>query len=152
MTNLRTRNPASRRAVRGVSLLEVLIAVLILAIGMLGIAALQALTLKNTEGSSQRSSAVVQSYAMLDMMRANSAAARAGSYNQGWLCAAPEDGVGRIGGDTARWINQLQESVGPTACGRITCGTVACTVGVRWDDTRATGGIATQILETQSRL
>jgi type IV pilus assembly protein PilV len=141
MTSLRHRNPRTpRRAVRGVSLLEVLIAVLILAIGMLGIAALQALTLKNTQGSAERSGAVIQSYAMLDMMRANSAAARAGNYDQGWLCAVPEDGVGRIGGDIARWINQLKESVGPSACGQIDCGTVTCTIGVRWDASRNTGG------------
>jgi type IV pilus assembly protein PilV len=158
MTSLRPHGfPASRRSVRGVSLLEVLIAVLILAIGMLGIAALQALTLKNTEGSSERSNAVIQSYAMLDMMRANSAAARAGNYDQGWLCAVPEDGAGRIGNDVARWIGQLKQAVGPTACGQIDCGTVTCTIGVRWQDRweDSRPGVdepPPQVLETVSRL
>lgn len=130
---------AMPRAQRGASLLEVLIAVLILAIGMLGMAALQAITLKNTGSAAQRSAAVIQSYAMLDMMRANRDAARAGQYNQGWLCEAPGGG-GRVSNDIAQWIGQLHGAMGETACGRIACGANNCEVGVRWDDSRGTGG------------
>ena len=64
-------NFTTQRMQKGASLLEVLIAVLILAIGLLGIAALQAVTLRNMQGSSDRSVAVIQTYAMFDMMRAN---------------------------------------------------------------------------------
>lgn len=147
----------SRRRQIGSSLLEVLIAVFVLAIGMLGIAAMQAVTLKNTGSSAERSNAVIQSYAMLDMMRANRDAARGGSYNQGWLCAAaeidPDTGNARIGGDVNRWISQLQQSMGPSACGRISCGASRCEVGVRWDDSRGTGGEADpQELTTVTRL
>lgn len=133
------RQARSPRSQRGASLLEVLIAVLILAVGMLGMAALQAITLKNTGSAAQRSSAVIQSYAMFDLMRANRDAARAGQYNQGWLCAAPGGGT-RIGNDIGQWIGQLQDVMGESACGRITCGADDCEVGVRWDDSRATGG------------
>jgi type IV pilus assembly protein PilV len=140
----------------GASLLEVLIAVLILAIGLLGIAALQSLTLKNTQGASERTAAIIQSYAMLDMMRANRAQALAGQYNTGWLCTAPADpGASRIAGDQDRWIAQLQESVGGTACGQIECGAVTCTIGVRWAERgTAAGGEAdvTQTIETVTRL
>ena len=142
----------SKRTQAGTSLLEVLIAVLILAIGLLGIAALQSLTLKNTQSASERSAAVIQSYAMLDMMRANRPEAIARLYDTGWLCEAPDDTSTRVGGDTGRWIAQLQESVGSTACGRIDCGAVTCTIGVRWNDERGTGGDATQEIETQTRL
>lgn len=136
---------------RGSSLLEVLIAVLILGIGMLGMAALQAVTLKNSGSSAERSSAVIQSYAMLDMMRANREAARAGQYNQGWLCEAP-GGNSRITGDLDRWIGQLQQGMGSSACGRIACGAAQCTVGVRWDDSRGTDGAEQQEITTTSRL
>lgn len=142
----------SKRTQAGTSLLEVLIAVLILAIGLLGIAALQSLTLKNTQSASERSAAIIQSYAMLDMMRANRPEAIARLYDTGWLCEAPEDAGTRVAGDTARWITQLQESVGATACGRIDCGAVTCIVGVRWNDERGTGGDATQEIATQTRL
>jgi type IV pilus assembly protein PilV len=146
------RPSASPRRARGATLLEVLIAVLIMAVGLLGIAALQSVSLRNTQGASERSNAVIQSYAMFDMLRANRDAARAGSYDEGWRCEIPEDLTTRINADRARWILQLQASMGPTACGRVTCGAVACEVGVRWDDSRATDGDDTHELVTQSRL
>lgn len=147
----------SRQRQSGSSLLEVMIAILVLAIGMLGIAALQAITLKNTDSSAGRSNAVIQSYAMLDMMRANREAARAGQYDQGWLCEPaeidPDAANARVMGDVNRWIVQLQQSMGPSACGQIDCGANECTVEVRWDDSRATGGEEDpETLETVSRL
>lgn len=142
-----------RRHQAGTSLLEVLIAVLILAIGLLGIAALQSLTLKNTQSSSERTAAIIQTYAMLDMMRANRAEAIARRYDTGWLCEAPANpAASRIAGDTARWITQLQQSVGASACGQIDCGAVTCNIGVRWNDERGTGGSETQQIITQTRL
>lgn len=144
---------ASRRTQAGASLLEVLIAVLILAIGLLGIAALQSLTLKNTQSASERSAAIIQSYAMLDMMRANRAQAIARNYDTGWLCQAPEDPDGsRIDADIGRWIGQLKQSVGDSACGQIDCGAQNCNIGVRWNDERGTGGDVTQEIETRTRL
>lgn len=144
--------PASpRRSQRGASLLEVMIAVLVLAVGMLGMAALQAVTLKNSGSAAQRSAAVIQSYAMLDMMRANLAAARAGQYNQTWQCAAAAGGS-RVKSDVGQWIGQLKTSMGPSACGQIQCTPLQCSVAVRWDDSRGTGGVTEQQIETTSRL
>lgn len=148
----------------GTSLLEVLIAVLVMAIGLLGIAALQAVSLRNTEDSSARSNAVIQTYAMLDMLRANREIARAGQYDQGWLCEVPEveedEAPTRIDTDVGLWISQMQQSLGPTACGEIECGSTECTVRIRWDDSRATGGSEGSddteeepiVLETTTRL
>ena len=50
------------------SLLEVLIAVLVLAIGLLGIAALQATALRNSQSSLERNQAVIASYTIADAM------------------------------------------------------------------------------------
>ena len=136
----------------GASLLEVLISVLILSIGILGIAALQSVSLRNTASAEARSAAVVQSYAMFDMMRANRPAALAGNYDQGFMCEPPNLGAGRVAEDLDRWIMQLQESLGPSACGRIECGVVECEIGVRWDDSRATAGDDRQEIITVSRL
>lgn len=152
MSLIRRPMPSSEKSQRGASLLEVMIAVLVLAVGMLGMAALQAVTLKNSGSAAERSSAVIQSYAMLDMMRANLDAARAGQYNQGWLCESPDGGT-RIGNDLRQWITQMQATMGSTACGRITCDADTCEVGVRWDDSRATGGeTEPQQIVTMSRL
>ena len=148
-----TRQPHSARAAqRGASLLEVLIAVLILAIGMLGIAALQAVSLRNTQSSSDRTTAVIQSYSMLDMLRANRVAARGGQYNQGYLCVAPTTTTTRIQAEVGAWITGLQEAMGPTACGSINCAAETCRVQVRWNDSRATEGEETHELVTETRL
>jgi len=129
----------------GSSLLEVLIAVLILAVGMLGMAALQAVTLKNSNSSAARSQAVMQSYSMLDRLRLNREMAMDGSFNvTGWTCAAAAADPDGPADDTDYsvfngWLQEVQGVLGSGACGRIQCGAAQCTVGVRWDDTRATG-------------
>lgn len=147
-----TRPTRAVRSQRGASLLEVMIAVLVLAVGMLGMAALQAVTLKNSGSAAERSNAVIQSYAILDMMRANREAARAGEYDQGWLCEAPAGGA-RIGNDLGRWITQMQATMGTSACGRIDCEADTCEVGVRWDDSRGTGNnLEPETITTVSRL
>jgi type IV pilus assembly protein PilV len=58
----------------GFSLLEVLVAVLVLSIGLLGVAALQAQSLRYNHEAYLRGQAVLLSYDMADRMRANSAA------------------------------------------------------------------------------
>ena len=151
--------PPGRRSHQGASLLEVLIAVLIMAIGLLGIAALQAVTLKNTSSSAERTQAIMQTYTIFDAMRTNRDTARSGGYNRAWSCEAPvagDDDDARAIGEIGAWITQLQANMGDTACGRIQCGTQSCTVGVRWDDNRGTGAKAGEPvkveIQTTSRL
>ena len=55
----------------GSSLIEVLIAVLVVSVGLLGTAGLQLASLKNNQSAMQRSEAVVLTYSILDRMRAN---------------------------------------------------------------------------------
>ncbi len=135
MRTLPFRNGARQR---GVGLIEVLIAVLVMAIGLLGIAALQSITLKNSGGAAERTQAVIETYAMMDVLRANKSSLA--TYNTaGWACAegaASNDTNDNVDG----WLEQLRANVAPSACGRVNCGGGGnCTVGVRWDDTRATG-------------
>lgn len=69
------QSPAS--AQRGSSLVEVLISVLIMSIGMLGIAGLQAFSMSSSHQASMRSQAVILARDMADRMRANRIAVRA---------------------------------------------------------------------------
>jgi type IV pilus assembly protein PilV len=55
----------------GFSLIEVLIAVLILVIGLVGVAHMQAMGLTNTQSAYNRSQATLLAYDMADRMRAN---------------------------------------------------------------------------------
>lgn len=77
---------------RGFTLLEVLIALLVLSIGLLGLAALQTLGLKFNHESYQRTQAVYQAYDMIDRIRANPTARGSGSYNNVSLGSTPSIG------------------------------------------------------------
>lgn len=146
------RPPTARRQL-GATLIEVLIAVLIMAIGMLGIAALQAVALRNSQGSIERTQAVIQSYSILDAMRANVTAARAGAYDVAETCAQPAAGT-RVQSDLRFWIGALHATVGESACGEIECNTATsvCSVTVHWNESRASGGSADMSIVTTSRL
>ena len=145
--------PGQRRQ-RGLSLIEVLIAMLILAIGLLGIAAMQAITLRNSQSAFDRTQAVVLSYAMLDRMRANATAARAGSYNLAETCTAPTATSTLIENDHRQWILELRGTMGDatTTCGTISCAASVCSITVKWNDSRATAGATAQTLTTTSRI
>jgi type IV pilus assembly protein PilV len=131
---------------QGVGLIEVLISVLILGIGLLGIAAMQATALRNSQGSFERSQAVIQSYSILDAMRANRNAALAGEYalGGGMICEVPAS-TSLAAADMNRWITSLKNTLGSgvdsdeTTCGQVVCTAAGeCTVTVQWDDSRAT--------------
>ena len=67
------------RAQGGFSLIEVLIAVLILGVGLLGLALLQSISLRNGTSAAHRTQATNLAYEMIDMIRANRP--EAGNYN-----------------------------------------------------------------------
>ncbi len=69
------------RACRGTSLMEVLVTVVVLAVGLLGLAGLQAAGQRNAHQAYLRSQAVVLAYDILDRMRANPAGVQAGAYD-----------------------------------------------------------------------
>ncbi|HJR72153.1 MAG TPA: type IV pilus modification protein PilV [Luteimonas sp.] len=142
----------SPRAMRGVGLIEVLIAVLVLAIGLLGVAAMQAAALRNSQSALERSQGVVNTYTILDAMRANVDVARNKGYDMPMTCTAPAAGD-LAANDRRFWLQTLQANLGSAACGQIACdkNTSICTVTVQWDETR-TGGVPNQQFITTTRI
>lgn len=68
----RMRNRVSSRSrARGFSMIELLVAVLVMGIGVLGITALQMVSLQNNRGALVRAEASVRAYDVLDRIRAN---------------------------------------------------------------------------------
>jgi type IV pilus assembly protein PilV len=65
----------------GFTLLEVLVAIIVLSLGLLGLAGLQAATLRNNQIAYYRAIAIQQTYDMADRIRANQAGAAGGFYN-----------------------------------------------------------------------
>lgn len=134
---------------RGFTLLEVLIAVMLLAVGLLGLAGLQAVSLRNNHSSYLRSQATMLTYDIIDSMRSNRAAVQAGSYNIGledsgptWptspdCMTAPCSGPQLATAEIADWIQRLGSTL-PSGDGSIVpalAGNVV-TVTVRWVDGR----------------
>lgn len=154
LTKSMTSPSASRQ--RGFSLLEVLISVVVLSIGLLGMAALQINAMKNSQSSFQRSQAVMLSYYMLDAMRANRADAVAENYNLAKTCVVPAEGGSLVTRDRHFWLQALKNNIADvaTTCGQITCvaATSTCTVRIYWNDDRGTGGAGEQLFETSTRM
>jgi type IV pilus assembly protein PilV len=151
--------PRSRplaRGQRGYSLIEVMIAVLVMAIGLLGIAAMQTAALRNSQSSLERSQAVISAYTVLDAMRANRDAALAGDYNTGGF-QCDTDGSGSLASvDRGEWVKAWRTALGvqdtddAAACGSIDCTNGICEIGLRWDDSRASNAGDGQVAQGRS--
>ena len=63
-----------------IALIEVLVATVVISVGLVGLAGLQTLSMKNNHSAYLRTQATMLTYDMVDRMRANVAAAQAGQY------------------------------------------------------------------------
>lgn len=139
---------------RGVSLLEVMIAVLILSFGLLGLAGLQMTTLRNNQSSFERSRAIMAVYSIADSLRADMKADGTLDVENGFAAAK-----------IAVWEDSLETHLGEGATGTVECtaetttpltsgdiNVQTCTVTITWDDSRGVQGSSTQTMTTQVRL
>jgi type IV pilus assembly protein PilV len=65
----------------GFTLLEILIAIVVLSFGLMGLAGIQAVGIKNTHSANLRTLAIQQAYDMADRMRANADGVISGQYS-----------------------------------------------------------------------
>ena len=155
--NARQRPVAASQA--GTGLIEILVAVLVLSIGFLGIAALQAMSLSTNNSAMARSMATINSYSILDAMRADLINARSGSYD-GTVTAdtCPKAGTSLAGTQLNQWCNQLAQSLGAesTTTGTVKCaasGSGECIITITFNDSRAgVGGTSDQTIVTKAML
>lgn len=136
--------PSFARNARGISLIEVMVSVLVLAIGLMGVAAMQALALRGGQGSLESSQAVMQATSIIEAMRANRANAAAYVYDGTSSCAAVPAAAGSLADfDKNAWVTSLKETIGSgtgdqTTCGKIeSIGNDMYRIVVQWDDSRA---------------
>ena len=66
-----SKQPNSRTTQQGIALIEVLVAVALISIGLLGMMALQMTSLQTNQAAVERSFAVMQASSLLDRIRAN---------------------------------------------------------------------------------
>jgi type IV pilus assembly protein PilV len=140
----------------GFSMLEVLVAILVLAIGLLGMAGLTATSMRNSHGAYYRSQAVWLAYDIADRLRANRQTALAGGYNVAFTnpaCAANTSPALNPGEDVTGWKNMVACAL-PAGDGSIAVDAASrqVTIIVQWNDTRASGGVAAQQFQVQTQL
>lgn len=132
---------------RGFTLLEILIAVVVLSIGLLGIASLQAFGQRSNHSAYLRSQATALAYDMIDRMRANVTGVLNGDYDS---IDTTANSYSNPGCDTSTcsssqmaqydmydWQQELASQL-PTGNGKVTGsghGSVF-TVTIMWDDER----------------
>jgi type IV pilus assembly protein PilV len=130
---------------RGTTLIETLVALLVLSIGLLGIAGMQLTSLQNNRGAHLRSQAQVLAYDIADRMRANREVALKGNYVIG--LGATATGTTLEVADLLAWKASLA-AVLPTGDGQIEMiGTNMVRITVQWTDT-----LGTQQFTTQTRI
>jgi len=129
----------------GFTLIEVLITIIVLAIGLLGMAALQSTGLKNNNSAYMRSQATVLAYDMADRMRANSKgtyAAVAVPAGPDATCKTPPGGCAvdaMAKNDIYEWDKQIK-AILPASSGVITVSANnVVTIEVKWFDTPESG-------------
>ncbi|WP_051079106.1 type IV pilus modification protein PilV [Methyloversatilis thermotolerans] len=147
----------SRFDQQGVSLIEVLVALFVLAFGMLGIAGLQTMALKANQSAFERNSAIISTTSIIERMRNNRAEALKGSYNRSLpsgensSCTGPTGNSTQVERDIGNWLAELSTNLGTGACGAINCSTstLSCAVTVQWDDSRVANGSSTQTFSVE---
>jgi len=123
--------------VSGFTLLEVLIALLVLSIGLLGLAALQTTGLRSNQMATMRTVATQITYDMTDRMRANPGGVENGEYIIATDATPTDPPVTRAEIDLTEWreqvarlpggLSSITQSAGPPVTHEIT---------VYWDEER----------------
>jgi type IV pilus assembly protein PilV len=145
MGNARTHRQA------GMTLIEVMVSVLILAIGLLGAAAIQLNALRYTDSSKMTSQASFVAYDMMDRIRANvdgngnasNGAAVLASYALASLAdapaASPSNLTNAVTQDKADFATNIRAFAGGTAgeTSKIVVDKTKVTITIVWDDSRA---------------
>ncbi len=123
----------------GFTLIEILVAIVVLSLGMLAIAAAQLASLSNNRAAYERSVATMAIYSIIDVMRVNRADAVAGGYNQ-TMAANPPTGTNLSAVELQRWLNEITNSL-PGGDGSVNVdGNGAYTITVQWADDKGASG------------
>lgn len=124
----------------GFSLIEVLIALLVLAVGLLGLALTQTMSLRYTKSAEQRTKAVTLANSILDAMRSNRTEVAAYAVEETQFSSVDASGGCErsssmsASANLERWMCEVRESLGPDATGSITMDGAGVAVSIRWNE------------------
>lgn len=155
MTVLRAK-PA---AMGGFSLIEVMIALVVLAFGLLGLALLQTMNLRYTQSANQRTQAVNLAGELIDMMRTNRSELGAYAMADQDMSGAPAPpcaSSGLLGAATniSRWSCEVREALGPNARVEVqaNAATGAVRVLMRWSESNMEQSTNNTVLANSGRI
>lgn len=147
-----SRTLQRRRAAPGFTLLEVLVALLVLSVGLIGLAGLQTFSLRNNHSAFLRSQAIILAYDALDRVRGNrdQAPLYSTTFDEqptAVSCTSSCGAVQVVQHDLAAWkaeVGRLPGGQGQIAVGANNKATVL----VRWNDSRDGSNPLTVSVET----
>ena len=144
-----------RRHASGFSMIEVLITLVVLALGLLGFALLQTMNLRYTQSANYRTQATNLAYDLLDQMRANRLTAAqytAASFLPNAVtpekCSRPVATV-TIAANVKRWQCQVVDAFGPETTVVVTYAGGVARVSITWGERIATSPNSTFAMETR---
>lgn len=117
---------------QGLSLLEIMISVLVLSIGILGMATLQLQALKSNQSALTRTEATLYAYMINDMMRANRSVALNGQYNV--ELGEAVSGSSMAVQDLQHWKRVVAGL--PSGDGAVSVSAGRATITIQWDSSR----------------
>ncbi len=134
--------PSACRRVRGLSLIEVLVTLVLLGVGLLGLAGLQLRGMQVNQGSAFRSQAAILAEDLIDRMRADPVAVGAGKYIGSY---PPACGLVSPATTTLALVNDWLARLAslPGACATVAADAPFVTVTVSWTDDRASQAAGT---------
>lgn len=144
--NPNVNSPIKKKSQRGTTLVETLVSLVVLSVGLLGIAALQMASLSNNRGAHLRSQASVLAYDIADRMRANRTAALGNAYLVAF--SAIPVGATLSALDLQQWKTTLTAML-PGGDGRIERDGDMFVISVQWTDSSSP---AAQLLVTRTRI
>ncbi len=132
----------------GVSLIEVLVAVLVTATGVLGAASMQINAVRYNQAANTRSTAVFLANDISDRMRANRANALAGTYNIALAADAPTGNL-IYQQDVREWLQEVANRL-PGGDGAVSQSNTTFTITLQWNESRLAKSREDNAGETES--
>ena len=143
-----------RQKQKGFTLLEVLVAMVVLSVGLLGLAGLMGASMRNNQSASQRTQAAWLAYDVIDRMRGNRTAAIATTNNYNTAIGGAACAFTALAcTDLTDWKATLANAL-PAGDGSVTVNSVtgATSVIIQWNDSRGTGGNNAQTVTVDTQL
>lgn len=140
---------SARATQRGATLLEVLVALLLLAIGVLGAVLVQTNALRYSASAADRTQATFIVYDLLDRMRANSDELAGYAVTVAAGCAAAQPGSSVVATDLADFTHAVTCLL-PAGHGAVVINGQQAAVTIGWSEERIVAGGATTTLELSS--